>query len=171
MTMNKIGAATLALWVLANGAAQAQVAYIPPGGDRPRFGGEFSLSEVGPVAGYWPTQCRTWSIRAQAHRTGPLAAPPVDAVLKRFISGLIANQPNFDDLSPQMARAVRLNLPTYWASFNRMGQASAAKHIDTESNGEALYVLDQAGGRTHWNLTLDPAGKITSAFMCQGTGL
>ena len=70
-----------------------------------------------------------------------------------------------------MAEAVRKNLPTYWASINRMGRASAAKLIDTNKDGDQLYVVDQRGGGTHWNMILNPDGKIASAFICQGTGL
>ena len=70
-----------------------------------------------------------------------------------------------------MAEAVRKNLSTYWPSFNRMGRATAAKQFDTDKEGNALYVLDLAGGGAHWNLTVNPDGKIASAFLCQGQGL
>ena len=97
-------------------------------------------------------------------------APEV-AAIKRFVSGLIVNKPDYDDLSPPMAEAVRKHMPTYWASINRMGRATAAKKFDTDKNGNDLYVVNQRGGRTHWNLIVNPNGKITSAFMCQGEGL
>jgi hypothetical protein len=151
-------------------ASFAQTVYVPPG-DEPRFGGEFALSDVGQVAGYWRSECYNWHVRSQSRRTGPLAAPPVDASIKRFVDGLIAEKPSYDDLSPAMADAVRKNLPTYWASINRMGRASAAKLIETNKDGDQLYVVDQRGGGTHWNMIVNPDGKIASAFICQGTGL
>lgn len=150
--------------------ALAQTVYIPPG-PAPRFGGEFRLAEVGPVAGYWRSECYSWHVRSQARRGGPAAPPELDAALKRFVSGLIAEKPTYDDLSPAMAEAVRKNLPTYWPSLNRMGRATVARRFDTTKDGEALYVLDQAGGGSHWNVTVDRAGKIAGAFLCGGQGL
>src|ERR1700744_3360562 len=78
-----VAAVVLAMW--AGPASFAQVAYIPPGEQAPRFGGEFNLSEVGPVPGYWRTECYNWRVRSQSRRDGPLAASPVDAAIKRFV--------------------------------------------------------------------------------------
>jgi len=172
MSPSKI-TAVAALGALALGAAavRAQGVYIPPGTDRPLFGGEIALSQVGPVAGYWPTQCRTWSIRSQEHRDGPQASPEVNAVFQRFVSGLIAQHPDYEDMNPAMAKAVRQNLLTYWPSLNRMGQASAAKKVITDDAGNDVYVIDQKGGSTHWNIAVDRQGRIASAFICKGQGL
>jgi hypothetical protein len=167
----KAAVASCALALGASPASFAQTVYVPPGEPAPRFGGEFGLSQVGPVAGYWQAECRSWRVRSQARRTGPVAPPPIDAAFKRFISGLIAEKPDYADLSPAMAEAVRKNLPTYWASFNRMGHATVAKQFDADQQGNQLYVLDLTGGGAHWNLTVDPQGKIASAFLCQGQGL
>ena len=148
----------------------APTVYIPPGAAEPRFGGEFTLTEVGPVAGYWSTQCRVWSIRAHAHRDGPMASPELNGTFHRFVRGLINERPNYEDLSPAMAESVRKNLPTYWASFNRMADASVAKKIDGGVDGDK-YVVDQKGGTAHWNITVNKDGKIAAAFACTGTGV
>ena len=169
--MKKLTAIAALLSALAlSPASFAQTVYVPPG-DEPRFGGEFALSDVGQVSGYWRSECYNWHVRSQSRRTGPLAAPPLDAAIKRFVEGLIAEKPNYEDLSPAMAEAVRKNLSTYWPSINRMGRASAAKLIETNKDGDQLYVVDQRGGGTHWNMIVNPDGKIASAFICQGTGL
>lgn len=166
-----MSAAVLSVLALsAAGQGLAQTVYIPPG-NTPRFGGEFSLTEVGPVEGYWRAECRRWHVLSQSRRTGPLAPPPVDAAVKRFVTGLIAEKPNYADLSPAMAEAVRKNLQTYWPSLNRMGRATVAKMFDIDKGGNRLYVVDQTGGVSHWNMTVDPEGKIASAFLCEGTGL
>jgi hypothetical protein len=156
---------------LVAGPTLAQTVYVPPGAPQPHFGGEFRLSNVGPVAGYWRSECYSWRMRSQARRSGPAAPPQVDAAFKRFVSGLIAEKPDYDDMSPAMAEEVRKNLITDWPSINRMGRASAARKFDTTKDGDELYVLDQAGGASHWNLTVNPDGKIASAFMCRGQGL
>lgn len=168
--MTRFKAAIAFALALSAGPSFAQTVYVPPV-EGPRFGGEFRLAEVGPVAGYWRSECYNWHVRSQARRNGPTAPPPVDAAFKRFVSGLIANKPDYADMTPAMAEAVRKNLPTDWPSINRMGRASVAKQFDTDKQGDALYVLDLAGGEAHWNLTVDPQGKIAAAFLCQGTGL
>ena len=150
------------------GFAQPMV-YVPPG-EGPRFGGEFELSEVGPVDGYWRTECRAWAIRAHENRSGPMASPALTGAFRRFVSGLIKERPNYDDLSPAMAEAVRKHLPTYWASFNRMGEASVAKKIAAGADGDR-YVVDQKGGAAHWNITVNKDGKIDAAFACTGSGV
>jgi len=170
--MNRLKAAVLlsalALWA---GPAISQTVYVSPDAPRPRFGGEFRLTDVGPVAGYWRSECYNWRVRSQARRTGPRAAPALDATFKRFVSGLIAYKPNYDEMSPAMAEAVRKNLRTDWPSINRMGRATVARKFDTTKDGDELYVLDQTGGNTHWNLIVNPEGKIATAFMCEGQGL
>jgi hypothetical protein len=147
------------------------VVYIPPGANEPRFGGEILLTETGPVVGYWTTQCRTWRIRSQARRGGPMAPPDTMAAIKRFIEGLIAKKPNYDDLSPAMAGAVRKNINTYWPSFNRMGRAKTAKQFDADQAGNRLYVVNISGGKAHWNIAVNADGKIDEAFVCAGEGL
>jgi hypothetical protein len=171
--MPRLAPALVATVLMTAGAAAAAppTVYIPPGADTPRFGGEIPLTDVGPVAGYWTTQCRTWRIRSQARRNGPEVPPEMTATFKRFVSGLIAKKPVYDDLSPEMAAAVKKNINTYWPSFNRMGEAKAASQFDKDEAGNVLYVINQAGGRTHWNIVVDPNGKIAEAFICAGEGL
>lgn len=171
MNRLKAAAALFVLTLSASPASFAQVAYIPPGANEPRFGGEILLTETGPVVGYWTTQCRTWRLRSQARRGGPMATPETTAAFKRFVDGLIAKKPNYDDLSPAMAEAVRKNINTYWPSFNRMGRAKTAKQFDSDQAGNTLYVVNIAGGRAHWNIAVNHAGKIDEAFVCQGEGL
>ena len=171
MNRFKAAATLLVLTLSASPASFAQTTYIPPGGDRPPFGGEILLTATGPVVGYWQTECRTWRIRSRARRGGPKPPPPVNDAIKQFVSGLIAKTPNYDALSPAMADAVRKNLETYWPSFNRMGRASNVQQFDHDDAGNALYVVNQVGGMTHWNVTVDPKGKIAAAFICQGQGL
>lgn len=169
--MKTLLAAAIALANLAAvPASHAQVAYVPPNAERPRFGGEFELSEVGPVGGYWRSECYAWHVRSVARRTGPVADPQTDAAIKRFVSGLIREKPNYDDMTPAMAAAVRKNIGVYWASLNRMGYATVAKHIDADAAGRDLYVVDQTGGGTHWNIAIRN-GRIDEAFICAGTGL
>ena len=170
MTRLKAASAFFALALSMSPTAFAQTVYTPPG-DEPRFGGEFALTDVGQVAGYWRSACYNWHVRSQSRRTGPVAPPQVDAAFKRFVSGLIAEKPDYADLSPAMAEAVRKNLQTYWPSLNRMGRATVAKMFDIDKGGNRLYVVDQTGGVSHWNMTVDPEGKIASAFLCEGTGL
>lgn len=169
MTMTRTALALTVL--LAGSAASAQPTVYVPSGPEPRFGGEFTLSQFGAVAGYWPTECRTWRIKAQDHRGGPMADAALTATLKRFVSGVISERPAYDDLSPAMANAVRQNLPTYWASLNRMGYASVAKKIDKDADGDDVYVVYQRGGQSHWNVAVNGDGKIESAFVCTGDGI
>jgi hypothetical protein len=173
MTKLKASVATLVLALSASpaGFAAPTTTYIPPGAGRPPFGGEILLTATGPVIGYWQTECRTWRIRSHARRGKPKPSPELTETFKRFVSGLISKKPDYNDFSPAMTEAVRTNLETYWPSFNRMGRATASNQFDHDEAGNALYVVNQAGGKTHWNITVDHEGKISEAFICQGQGM
>jgi hypothetical protein len=171
MNKLKVAAALLVLTLSAPPAGFAKTVFIPPGSQRPPFGGEILLTAPGPVAGYWQSQCNTWRTRSRSRRGGPRASPELMAAIDRFVSGLISKMPNYDDMSPAMAAEVRRTLDAVWPSVNRMGRASNAQRFDKDEAGNALYVVNQRGGRTHWNITVDPNGKIAGAFICQGQGL
>lgn len=171
MTKPKTAVALLVLALSVSPASFAAPTYIPPDASRPHFGGEILLTAVGPVVGYWTTECRTWRIRSHARRGKPKPSPETAETFKRFVSGLISKKPDYNDMSPPMAEAVRQNLDTYWPSFNRMGRATASNHFDSDEAGNGFYVINQAGGRTHWNIILNPEGKIDEAFICQGQGM
>ena len=151
-------------------AATAQVAYVPPGA-QPRFGGEFRLSEPGSVAGYWPTACKVLRERAQKNRAGPPAPPAIEATLKGFLSGLIAKRPTYDALTPDMAAAVRKNIDIYWPDLNHMGGPTVTKKVSKDKAGNDIYVVNLEGGRTHWNVSVTPQGKIDRAIACLGVGV
>ncbi|MGZ6012005.1 MAG: hypothetical protein ACXWK0_09225 [Caulobacteraceae bacterium] len=148
--MTRLRAAVLlSALTLSGGPTIAQTVYIPPDAPRPLFGGEFRLAEVGPVPGYWRSECNTWRVRSQARRGGPAAPPPLDAALKRFVSGLISEKPTYDDFSPAMAEAVRKNLSTYWPSLNRMGRApSPASSTPTRTATPSMSSISEAGPPT-----------------------
>jgi hypothetical protein len=149
-------------------AATAQVAYVPPDAAQPRFGGEFRMSEPGSVAGYWPTACKVLRDRAQQNRAGPPATPAIAATLKGFLSGLIAKQPTYDALTPAMAAAVRKNIDIYWPDLNHMGGPTVTKKVSKDKAGNDIYVVNLEGGRTHWNVSVSPQGKIDRAIACLG---
>ena len=160
-----------ALSALADAPVQAapDVVSIPPGAYA-RFGGDFGFTPVGPVAGYWATECRVWHIRAQERRGQAPAAPEVGAALHRFVSGMIVEKPNYPELTPEMAKAVRQGLPPYWASINRLGEPTSVQRVDKDDVGNMIYEVEQKGGQTHWNIAVNPQGLIDQAFVCQGTG-
>ncbi len=169
VSRQRTAAALAALMMAAATAASAQVVYIPPGA-YPRFGGDIGFGPIGPVAGFWPTECRTWHIRTQQRRGGAPAPPELHARMQRFVSGLIMRKPPLEDMSPEMVKAVQKELPTFWPTINRMGPASSARKVDVDDHGNEVYVVDQAGGATHWNIAINRDGLIDGAFICAGTG-
>lgn len=150
--------------------ATAQVAYIPPG-PQPRFGGQIPLTEPGSVVGYWNTRCTLIRKRFERKRDGAAAPPELEATLKRFINGIMAEQPSYADMSPAMAAAVRKNISTYWPALNNMGLPTVNKKVDKDKAGNDVYVVNVKGGRTHWAITVDGQGKIDGATVCLGNGV
>jgi hypothetical protein len=163
-------AAALSL-VLAGSAAVAQVTYNPPDTPYQRFGGDVGFGPVGPYAGFWPSRCRVLAIQAREHVNGPPSDPRIDTELKRFVAGTISATPDVQDLSPTMADVVRKQMAFYWPSLARLGPPSSTKPIGPDSQGNTVYVVEQQGDRTHWNIAVNPAGQIDSAIVCAGGGL
>lgn len=162
--------ALCALAALAGSAVQAAPSTNKPAPDDSRFGGDFGFGPPGPYVGYWGEQCRLWHIRTQENLGAPPPSPAVQATLKGFVAGTISGKPNYDDMSPAMAKVVQNRLSFYRTSLLRLGGPASTQSVGADSQGENGYVVDQQGGETHWNIVLNAQGKIEMAFVCKGTG-
>jgi hypothetical protein len=86
------------------------------------------------------------------------------------VAGTISGKPDYDRMAPPMAKIVRKELPLYWSNLLRLGAPASAQIVGGDSAGDAVYVVDQKGGMTHWFIALGPGGKVETAIVCAGTG-
>ncbi|MDB5459697.1 MAG: hypothetical protein JWO72_1438 [Caulobacteraceae bacterium] len=177
-----IGLATLlgaagAVWSIAGSAAAlpspldpaaARTGELPA--DYPRFGGDLGFGPPGVYAEFWRDRCRVWSIQAGKHLKSDAPSPAVTATLRGFVAGTISGKPDYDQMAPPMAKIVRKELPLYWSNLLRLGAPASAQIVGGDSAGDAVYVVDQKGGMTHWFIALGPGGKVETAIVCAGTG-
>lgn len=130
----------------------------PANGDFLRYGGS-----VGQIADGPKPLC------AGVPRVDSLLGPPPASALNtidRFLTGVRSGRQAFDDMSPEMAKAVARG-PTLGLPFRAMiEQPTSIQLAGVDSRFNAVYRVTLAGGRTRWNIALDRAGRVDAAFLC-----
>jgi hypothetical protein len=86
--------------------------------------------------------------------------PGTEASLRRYIESLEKDQPNYDDMMPAMADAVRKQLPDILAAIKSLG---ALKTISFHGGGPAdmdIYHVTFEHGTVEWSIALTADGKV-----------
>lgn len=95
------------------------------------------------------------------------AAPPsdpakvaaADAMLKKTIAALQAGQPNYGDMSPELAAKVREQAANIGPALTGLGAVQSVTHAGYQ-NGAELFVVVFAQAPTQWIIAIDEAGKM-----------
>ena len=96
---------------------------------------------------------------------GQTAQAGSEAALRKFIEGLASGKPDYDAMTPEMARITRQQL-----TFLRQGAAAAGaiesiEFSGIDPDGRNIYVVQQANGTTNARIGLDAEGKIDFAIL------
>jgi CubicO group peptidase (beta-lactamase class C family) len=98
-----------------------------------------------------------------ALRTTP--QPGAEAALRKLIEGQANGTPDYETMSPQLAEAVRVQLPQLQPLFQRTGAIKAITFVRTDLDGLDTYRVDFAkGGAAMFSIFLLPDGKIATSF-------
>jgi bla regulator protein blaR1 len=96
------------------------------------------------------------------------ASPGSEAALRRLIDGLIADKPNYDEMSPMLAAATREQLPRLQPGLARLGAVQSVQFLGVGAQGEDVYTVKHEHGATHWRIALDSKGTISTALVTPG---
>lgn len=91
------------------------------------------------------------------------ADPRSEAVLRRFIGELWRGEPDYTQLMPGFANAVRQQLPAMQSLSNQLGALQSLAFQAVGVAGEDVYVARFANGGIEFRLLLTSDGKIESA--------
>jgi beta-lactamase regulating signal transducer with metallopeptidase domain len=87
--------------------------------------------------------------------------PGSDAALHKTIAAQIAGTPDYDDMTPQLAAAVRRQMPAIAPSLAQLGALQDIKFQGVTPKGWDLYDVRFANGDTQWRIALNASGKIS----------
>jgi len=95
------------------------------------------------------------------HLRSNTPSPGTKASLLRYIKSLERGQPNYQEMSPEMATAVRKQLPLIEGIIRKMGALQSLRFKGVNAAGMDTYDATFANGRLEWAIApLSPDGKV-----------
>lgn len=94
--------------------------------------------------------------------------PGSDAALKRLIAGLESGNPNYSEMSPELAEATRDQLPRLHAGLTRMGGVQSLQFLGVGNQGWDTYSVRYERGSSIWRISLTSDGQIYGALVTSG---
>ena len=87
--------------------------------------------------------------------------PGTAASLRRYIDSLEVGKPNYDEMSPHLAKAVRQELPQIEEIIQSTGTFQSMFFVDVDRNGMDVYHVSFERGEIEWHIApLSSDGKV-----------
>jgi hypothetical protein len=96
--------------------------------------------------------------QAAPQRTSPMSGS--EQALRRYIDALRRGEPNYDDMTPQVAAYTRQQLVLNQAILARLGTLRAMSFRTVTTNGADVYFVHFANGSAEWRIRLVKQGRI-----------
>lgn len=125
-------------WVVADAAGKCLEVVLP--GQRTRFNNVQAAR-----AGDQPE-------RSAALRTAPLAAS--EAMLRQYIEALSRGEPNYDQMTSEVAAHTRQQLPLNQAILSRLGALQSMSFRGVSYSGNDIYMAHFTNGSAEWRIGL-----------------
>ena len=87
-------------------------------------------------------------------------APGSEAALRQLILGIQSGNPNYSELSPQVAGGTKASLAELQATMKPKGALRSIEFQGVDSRGWDKYLVRFERGTASWELDLDPYGLI-----------
>lgn len=94
--------------------------------------------------------------------------PGSEAALRRLIAGIVAGKPDYDEMSPELAVAMRQQLPTLQGAISGFGAVQSVEFRGVGNQGWDIYEVKQERGSMRWHILLSSDGKIADALVSAG---
>jgi bla regulator protein BlaR1 len=92
-------------------------------------------------------------------------APGSDAAVRKFTAAASAGKPNYEDMSPAIAKAVRDQQPQMEPMMKMMGAIQSVDFVRVGEGGWDVYRVKYANGTLLWRIGLGPDGKVNYALV------
>lgn len=103
----------------------------------------------------------------QARMQSQTPAPRTEATLRRLYAGIEAGKPNYEDMQPLLAEALRRDLPKFMASYKQMGPIVSMTFAGVDGGGWDIYDVQRTNGRSKDSIIVASDGKISGYFSTQ----
>jgi hypothetical protein len=95
-------------------------------------------------------------------------SPGTQAAVLRLEASEAAGAPDYDLMTPALAKAVREQLPGEQKALAGLGPVQSIQFLGVDAYGNDVYNLKHANGVTHRTISLDSAGKVSTSFVRPG---
>jgi hypothetical protein len=95
---------------------------------------------------------------ALTHDRSP--TPGAEAAVRRIIDENLRGQPNYDQMSPALAYAVRQQLPGTQRILAALGPMQSVSFRGVDPQDRDVYEVAFAKGTTEWSIAMSPDGRI-----------
>jgi bla regulator protein blaR1 len=106
-----------------------------------------------------------YAVNLAAKIQSQTAAPGSEAALRRTIAGILSGQPNYAEMTPELAAVTRQQLPKLEALVQGFGAVQSVEFRGVGQAGWDSYEVKQDGGSTVWRISLDSSGIIDGALV------
>jgi bla regulator protein BlaR1 len=94
--------------------------------------------------------------------------PGSEAAARRLVAGVATGNPNYDEMSPALADAVRKQLPKLQPWLADLGPVVSVQFVGVGNQGWDVYTLKHEHGSSQLRIVLDARGIITGALSSAG---
>ena len=94
--------------------------------------------------------------------------PGSEAALRRLIEGISTGQPNYAQMSTELANATRQQLPQLQAGMAHLGAVQSIEFRGVGNQGWDMYDVKQEHGSSQWRISLRADGIIAGALVTAG---
>src|SRR5206468_12196887 len=97
----------------------------------------------------------------------PASAPNsgTEPIMQSLDAGLAIGPPDYNNLSPQFAEIVRLDLPMTHTMFNSMGELKSVTFRGRGAMGDDVYDLKFDKGEVRMSAKLDADGRMAAGIL------
>jgi Zn-dependent protease with chaperone function len=88
-----------------------------------------------------------------------------EAMLRRLMAGITAGKPNLEEMNPQLAAAIRKDLPKLQVKLADLGPVESIQLLRVTQAGMDVYKVQHDRGSSEWSIELSPAGTLVGAMV------
>jgi hypothetical protein len=92
--------------------------------------------------------------------------PGTEAALRKMAGAMVAGTPNYEDMAPHIANAVKQQYPHMGPGMKTLGAPQSVQFVRVGEGGWDVYRVKYAnGGTLMWRMGLDASGKVSYALV------
>jgi hypothetical protein len=96
------------------------------------------------------------------------ATPGSEAAVRHLLAGINSGNPNYSEMSPALAKAMRDQLPRLAASLAQLGAVQSIEFRGVGNQGVDVYEVRHEHGISRWKIVLGADGIIMGALFSEG---